>query len=149
MAVGVEVGCGRGGLWGGLWMLVKLDSIQPASQMYHFPPKCSPFRIWSGRVITERKAWELLSIVDQIHEWGVTAHRDFVIRHLKAWHEFGRRCYFHDASAMHYILCDGKDHDGRRVLRVDLPAWTQHLTTGARARFKADTTLSLDIPLVH
>ncbi|EXL93051.1 hypothetical protein FOIG_13938 [Fusarium odoratissimum NRRL 54006] len=53
-------------------------------------------RIWSGRVSTERRAWELLSLIDQIHLWGVTVFRDFVIRHLKPWHEFGKRCYVND-----------------------------------------------------
>ncbi|KAG4289868.1 hypothetical protein FPRO06_04690 [Fusarium proliferatum] len=53
-------------------------------------------RIWSGRVSTERKAWELLSLIDQIHLWGVTVFRDFVVRHLKPWHEFGKRCYVND-----------------------------------------------------
>ncbi|KAL5607182.1 hypothetical protein FOBRF1_007679 [Fusarium oxysporum] len=53
-------------------------------------------RIWSGRVSTERRAWELLSLINQIHLWGVTVFRDFVIRHLKPWHEFGKRCYVND-----------------------------------------------------
>ncbi|KAH7165369.1 hypothetical protein EDB81DRAFT_917353, partial [Dactylonectria macrodidyma] len=50
-------------------------------------------RVWSGRVVTERSAWELLSLVDQIHQWGVNQFRTFVTRHLKAWHEFCSECY--------------------------------------------------------
>ncbi|KAE8415700.1 hypothetical protein BDV36DRAFT_285156 [Aspergillus pseudocaelatus] len=45
-------------------------------------------RIWSGRVVTPRKAWEFLSLVDQIHLWGVTDFRNSIINRLNDWHEF-------------------------------------------------------------
>ncbi|KAF1808088.1 hypothetical protein P152DRAFT_371413, partial [Eremomyces bilateralis CBS 781.70] len=45
-------------------------------------------RIWSGRIVTEMKAWELLSIVDQIHNWAISEHRAFVLGHLKSWQKF-------------------------------------------------------------
>ncbi|KAB8214327.1 hypothetical protein BDV33DRAFT_196216 [Aspergillus novoparasiticus] len=45
-------------------------------------------RIWSGRVVTLRKAWELLSFIDQIHLWGVTDFRNTIINRLNDWHEF-------------------------------------------------------------
>ncbi|VUC32087.1 unnamed protein product [Clonostachys rosea] len=95
-------------------------------------------RIWSGRISSERKAWELLSIVDQIHEWGVTVHRDFVIRHLKPWHEFCKRSYVNDVQAMHSVLDQSVPWDGR-VLRVRLPAWTKHLTTDAQSKLQKTT----------
>ncbi|KAK4222882.1 hypothetical protein QBC38DRAFT_518197 [Podospora fimiseda] len=58
-------------------------------------------RIWSGRISTERKAWELLSIIDQIHEWlrtaregcqwaedySVPAYAQFAGWHLPDWTE--------------------------------------------------------------
>ena len=98
-------------------------------------------RVWSGRVTTERKAWQLLAAIDQIHEWGVTTHRDFVIRHLRPWHEFGRRCYFHDASTMHERVGDFYDSwaPGKMnpVLNVDLPEWT-HLLDSDEARRKLE-----------
>ena len=34
-------------------------------------------------------AGELLDMVDQIHEYAVTTHRLFVVRHLEAWKTFG------------------------------------------------------------
>jgi hypothetical protein len=55
-------------------------------------------RIWSARIVAERKAWELLSLIDQIHLWGVTDHREFVIRYLKPWHEFVEECYARDVD---------------------------------------------------
>lgn len=41
--------------------------------------------IWKGDVGNFVDASELLILVDQIHEYAVTTHRDFVIRHLKPW----------------------------------------------------------------
>ncbi|KAK4038456.1 hypothetical protein C8A01DRAFT_47917 [Parachaetomium inaequale] len=102
-------------------------------------------RIWSARAVTERKAWELLSLVDQIHLWGVAHHRDFVIRHLKPWHEFARRCYAHDAAwVLESVEGAGSSTDpktGKRLWRIPtgctrLPEWTQHLTGDFSARQK-------------
>jgi hypothetical protein len=45
--------------------------------------------------------------VDQIHEWGVTTFRRYVIRHLHAWHRFGRAVWAHDAGVLRFTL--GKD----------------------------------------
>ena len=45
-------------------------------------------KIWSGSIETERGAWELLTLVDQIHDWAVETFRNFVIQHLKSWHSY-------------------------------------------------------------
>lgn len=45
-------------------------------------------KIWSGSIETERGAWELLMLVDQIHDWAVKTFRNFVIQHLKPWHRY-------------------------------------------------------------
>ena len=42
-------------------------------------------RIWSGNTCKETKAYDLLCIMDQIHNYAVTKHRDFVVEHLQAW----------------------------------------------------------------
>ena len=57
-------------------------------------------RIWSGCVDELRNAWRLLSLIDQIHEWGVTKHRAFVIRHLTGWHRYCQQSYAHDVNAL-------------------------------------------------
>ncbi|KAL7759383.1 hypothetical protein ACKLNR_009473 [Fusarium oxysporum f. sp. zingiberi] len=101
-------------------------------------------RIWSGRVSTERRAWELLSLIDQIHLWGVTVFRDFVIRHLKPWHEFGKRCYVNDidfttsSSDKRIRIFDESMVDHKEILRSkysfdDIPslAGKVALVTGA------------------
>ncbi|KAF2500436.1 hypothetical protein BU16DRAFT_602269 [Lophium mytilinum] len=47
-------------------------------------------RVWSGRVVTQRRAYELLTLIDQIQYWATHQHRDFVTRHLVPWTRLGR-----------------------------------------------------------
>jgi hypothetical protein len=62
--------------------------------------------------------------VDQIHEWGVTTFRRYVIRHLHAWHSFGRAVWANDASALRFTL--GKDFATCGITRAfEAPAWAQ------------------------
>lgn len=101
-------------------------------------------RIWSARVVTKHTAWELLSLVDQIHLWGVTHHREFVIRHLKPWHEFAEKCYARDVSQMLGDVDTGGTFDPKAGTHmwsvpqdcVRLPEWTRHLTGDFSARRK-------------
>jgi hypothetical protein len=44
--------------------------------------------IWWGNVSRRQDAGELLDMVDQIHEYAVTTHRQFVAYHLEAWKKF-------------------------------------------------------------
>ncbi|KAF1970805.1 hypothetical protein BU23DRAFT_368284, partial [Bimuria novae-zelandiae CBS 107.79] len=81
-------------------------------------------RIWSGRIANERSAWELLHLVDQIHEWGVTTFRRYVIRHLHAWHSFGRAVWAKDASVLRFTL--GKDFATcGMTVAFKAPAWAE------------------------
>lgn len=97
-------------------------------------------RIWSGRVTTERRAWELLSLVDQIHLWGVTSFRDSVIRHLDAWHKFGRSCYAEDVGYMNSTPAAGKIiQDGQlhyKMTIMPLPTWTESFSDDACENFE-------------
>ncbi|KAH7396561.1 hypothetical protein DE146DRAFT_657073 [Phaeosphaeria sp. MPI-PUGE-AT-0046c] len=80
-------------------------------------------RIWSGLISDERKAWELLSLVDQIHEWGATTFRDYVIRHLKSWHEYCHELRVADAIRTRAIL--GKNATSGQFLVFDTPEWAK------------------------
>lgn len=42
--------------------------------------------IWEGDVKEYSCAYDLICIVDQIHDYAVNNHRPFVMRHLEAWH---------------------------------------------------------------
>lgn len=42
--------------------------------------------IWEGDVKEFSRAFDLICIVDQIHDYAVNNHRPFVMRHLEAWH---------------------------------------------------------------
>lgn len=87
---------------------------------------------------TERTAWELLQIVDQIHIWGATDFRDFVIQHLRPWHELGKTCYVNDIDYINWlrhasaVTADGQV--GRKIPKKcgRLPGWTEHVTEDAR-----------------
>lgn len=107
-------------------------------------------RIWSGPVTTERRAWELLSLIDQIHLWGVTDFRDFVITHLTPWHEFGQLCFANDVKYALSVPNTGLHYSGGQYSLqfpkscVELPKWTQHITGDAQLkRLKYKVSLHL------
>jgi hypothetical protein len=84
-------------------------------------------KIWSGRVIDERTAWELLSLIDQIHLWAITEFRTFVLEHLKPWHKFCEENYLLDWDSVYDL---GSQLKRKRNCEEDLllPAWINHLT---------------------
>ncbi|KAL2830896.1 hypothetical protein BDW59DRAFT_177590 [Aspergillus cavernicola] len=99
-------------------------------------------RIWSGRVVTIRKAWELLSLVDQIHLWGKTDFRNSIIQYLKQWHEFGRRCYANDVDFLarqlktDKVTQDGVTYQCLPEACLQLPDWTKHLSEETRGKLE-------------
>jgi hypothetical protein len=42
-------------------------------------------QLWQGHLDDEADALNALIIVDQLHKFAVTTHRDFVIKHLEPW----------------------------------------------------------------
>jgi hypothetical protein len=44
--------------------------------------------IWWGNTCNRQDAGELIDMVDQMHEYAVTTHRQFVARHLEVWERF-------------------------------------------------------------
>ncbi|KAH1524301.1 hypothetical protein KXX29_003248 [Aspergillus fumigatus] len=97
-------------------------------------------RIWSGRVVTIRKAWELLSLVDQIHLWGATDFRNSIIQYLKPWHEFSRRAYANDVEFVvskvrtPKIMRDGKEYICIPAACLQLPDWANRLSEEIRGK---------------
>lgn len=41
--------------------------------------------LWEGNVCERPRAFDFICLVDQIHRFAITQHRDFVIRHLEPW----------------------------------------------------------------
>ncbi|KAH7127904.1 hypothetical protein B0J13DRAFT_564709 [Dactylonectria estremocensis] len=97
-------------------------------------------RVWSDRVVTERSAWELLSLVDQIHQWGVNQFRSFVIKHLKAWHEFCSNCYGEDAELMSQLpkLDSGTKRFTWQIPVFTSPEWSKDLEPARRKALQQD-----------
>ncbi|KAE8361904.1 hypothetical protein BDV27DRAFT_147442 [Aspergillus caelatus] len=99
-------------------------------------------RIWSGRVVTPRKAWEFLSLVDQIHLWGVTDFRNSIINRLNDWHEFRGGCYANDVACMFRevgtdrLTHDGKVYRGMPEACLQLADWAKHLSEEARSKLR-------------
>lgn len=81
-----------------------------------------------------RKAWELLSLVDQIHLWGATDFRNSIIQYLKQWHEFGRRCWANDVDFLFSelktdrVTQDGKGYCCIPAASLQLPDWANRLS---------------------
>lgn len=42
--------------------------------------------IWEGNIVEWSRAFDLICIVDQIHNYAINHHRPFVMKHLEAWH---------------------------------------------------------------
>jgi hypothetical protein len=96
-------------------------------------------RIWSGRIADERSAWKLLHLVDQIHEWGVTTFRRYVIRHLHAWHNFGRQVWADDASVLRFTLGKGFATCGMTVAFA-APVWAKSFGADFKASLLEKST---------
>lgn len=79
-------------------------------------------RVWSRRVVNKTTARQLLVLIDQIHEWGVTTHRDFVIRHLKAGYRYCPQSYAHDRND---LLRNQKEKHGWKKRLLQPADWVE------------------------
>ncbi|KAH7092085.1 hypothetical protein FB567DRAFT_588395 [Paraphoma chrysanthemicola] len=52
---------------------------------WNFMDKCHAETIWEGDIIDWSRAYELICLVDQVHDFAANQHREFVIRHLEPW----------------------------------------------------------------
>ena len=105
-----------------------------------------------------RKAWELLSLVDQIHLWGVTDFRSSIIQCLKQWHEISRMCYANDVMFLirmlktYRFMQDGKEYLLLPKASLQLADWVGHVTEEAheklqkRAMFHFQESYRRDFP---
>jgi hypothetical protein len=105
--------------------------------------------------VTEQKAWELLSIVDQIHMWGATDFRNFVIQHLKPWHEFCRKCYDSDVDFSLRVTKPGSvDANGLTIHKfpetlLQSAEWTKHFPEETRKRLELKVAFHLREAMIN
>lgn len=94
-------------------------------------------RIWSGSITYQRSAWELLSLVDQIHVWAKTDFRTFVIDHLRPWHKFCDDNYLLDWDS---VYGSGQQQKRKRDCREDqdlpLLQWTNLVSEPHRQKIQ-------------
>ena len=84
-------------------------------------------KLWSGHVTCEEKAFELLTLIEEIHDWSITMHRSFVLEHLRAWHN---RCDENLFLEWDSRFDRGDKNKRRRELnkagQLNLPTWVSH-----------------------
>ncbi|KAK3293175.1 uncharacterized protein B0H64DRAFT_403672 [Chaetomium fimeti] len=71
------------------YQLFAFTSCGPYWEVYvawNFLDSCHVETIWEGDIKDFSRAFELICIVDQIHDYAVNDHRTFVMKHLEAWH---------------------------------------------------------------
>lgn len=100
-------------------------------------------KIWSGRVINERSAWELLCLIDQIHKYATTRFRNYVIQHLQTWHLHCKKHFLSEWKSRYSVHWSRK---GKRTIVVDeltLPMWRQHFGNDAMKKLQAKAKATL------
>lgn len=95
-------------------------------------------RVWSARITNERAAWELLSLVDQIHLWAITDFRTFVTEHLKSWHSFCDENYLLDWKSVYDVKPELKQiRTCSEGPGFPLPSWVKLLNDPMQRRIQA------------
>lgn len=95
--------------------------------------------------MNQRSAWELLSLIDQIHAYAITHFRDYVIQHLRAWHEYCDENYLLDWDSRYNVprqkkrkrTCVGEEG-------LVLPSWTKSLSSEAQDKIQARAKKSME-----
>jgi len=101
-------------------------------------------RVWSARTTNERAAWELLSLVDQIHLWAITEFRTFVTEHLKPWHKFCDDNYLLDWKSVYDVKPELKRmRTCSEGMDLPLPSWVKLLNEPIQRKVQARAQNSL------
>jgi hypothetical protein len=101
-------------------------------------------RVWSARATNERAAWELLSLIDQIHLWAITEFRTFVTEHLKPWHKFCDDNYLLDWKSVYNIKPELKwMRTCSEGTDLPLPSWVNLLSDPIQRKVQARAQNSL------
>ncbi|KAI1506256.1 hypothetical protein F5X99DRAFT_366115 [Biscogniauxia marginata] len=87
---------------------------------------CNVETIWKGNVKEFSRAFDLICIVDQIHNYAATHHRPFVLKHLEAWYARHEKSPQHtqpsiSASDLAAAGFTGSEHIG--IDNPETPEW--------------------------
>ncbi|KAI8943533.1 hypothetical protein NX059_001529 [Plenodomus lindquistii] len=77
------------------YQLFGFTSCGPDWKVYiawKFLDNCHAETIWEGDVTDFSRAYELICLVDQVHDFAANQHREFVIKHLQPWLELAEDC---------------------------------------------------------
>jgi hypothetical protein len=84
-------------------------------------------------------------LVDQIHLWAITEHRDFVLKHLQAWHSLCQENYLLEWDSIYDL---GNHAKKKRIPSntgdLTVPKWVCHLSEPSRRNFQRDAKSSLE-----
>ena len=101
-------------------------------------------KVWSGRVVNEGTAWELIALVDQIHLWAIGEFRTFVLEHLRPWHAFCDENYLLDWDSVYDTVPERKrKRDLSEDSDLPLPSWASLLNKSAQSNIQAQARESL------
>ncbi|KAI5456645.1 hypothetical protein BGZ63DRAFT_467840 [Mariannaea sp. PMI_226] len=101
---------------------------------------CHVETIWEGDVKIWPKAFELICIMDQVHDYAVNNHRPFVMKHLEAWHSRHEKLLEADDTAlndgtsedMELSDSDGEESDSSDCDPNDFEAFTRPIKSRLR-----------------
>ena len=104
-------------------------------------------KIWSGSIETQWGAWKLLSLIDQIHQWARTTFRDFVIKHLEAWHAYSNENFLLNWDTDDENSKKPQSRKKKRELHdgqdLKLPKWCDYVDPPLRQRTQIRARASL------
>ena len=85
--------------------------------------------IWQGDVKQFSGAYDLICIVDQIHDYAVNNHRELIMKHLEAWHVRHEK---NDSQAHHLLnpFMPENRRMGHRIARTRASRTGQTRKTG-------------------
>jgi hypothetical protein len=99
-------------------------------------------------VINERTAWELLTLIDQIHLWAITEFRSFILDHLRPWHNFCEKNYLLDWDSI-YDLGPKRKRNISDTEDLLMPSWVNLLNYTSQQKMQIKAKVSLAKALIE
>jgi hypothetical protein len=95
--------------------------------------------LWEGNVGEWSRAFDFICLVDQIHRFAVTQHRDFVIRHLEPWI---RKAEEHERNRIQLALDISSEDDSDLWDPTDLEAFERRIPRWSALKFLSQNLIT-------